>query len=179
MQKILRGMKGKSGFTLIELMIVVAIIGILAAIAIPNFLKFQAKAKQSESKTNLAAVHTAEVAYFGEFNEWGSAFGLINWEPEGQNRYAYVVGDSGDLINSGPNLNHIPGATTVPSPLGVWMVCDAPVGKGQNTAGPIEGSGDEARGFTAMTTANVDSDDATDGWSVNDDKVLRVDCNDV
>ncbi|MBI3179248.1 MAG: prepilin-type N-terminal cleavage/methylation domain-containing protein, partial [Deltaproteobacteria bacterium] len=46
------------GFTLIELMIVVAIIGILALIAIPNFMKFQAKAKQSEAKTNLKAYYT-------------------------------------------------------------------------------------------------------------------------
>ena len=46
----------KRGFTLIELMIVVAIIGILAAIAIPNFIKFQAKSKQSEAKTNLKAI---------------------------------------------------------------------------------------------------------------------------
>ena len=52
------GKKGKKGFTLIELMIVVAIIGILAAIAIPNFLQFQAKSKQSEAKSNLGAIFT-------------------------------------------------------------------------------------------------------------------------
>ncbi|HEY3197411.1 MAG TPA: prepilin-type N-terminal cleavage/methylation domain-containing protein [Nitrospirales bacterium] len=58
--------KGQKGFTLIELMIVVAIIGILAAIAIPNFLTYQAKAKTSEAKTNLNAIRTSEVAFFAE-----------------------------------------------------------------------------------------------------------------
>ena len=65
-------LKGKKGFTLIELMIVVAIIGILAAIAIPNFLKFQAKSKQSEAKTNLGAIFTGEMSYFGESNAYGN-----------------------------------------------------------------------------------------------------------
>jgi len=54
------------GFTLIELMVVVAIIGLLAAIAIPNFLKYQLKSRQSEARTNLSAIRTSEVAFNGE-----------------------------------------------------------------------------------------------------------------
>ncbi|HZL97520.1 MAG TPA: prepilin-type N-terminal cleavage/methylation domain-containing protein, partial [Terriglobales bacterium] len=73
-------LRSKKGFTLIELMIVVAIIGILAAIAIPNFLKFQAKSKQSEAKSALAGVFTSETAYFGEANTYGN-FSVINWTP--------------------------------------------------------------------------------------------------
>ena len=54
--------KSNKGFTLIELMIVVAIIGILAAIAIPNFMRYQLRAKASERKTNLEAIFKSEEA---------------------------------------------------------------------------------------------------------------------
>ena len=52
------------GFSLMEVMIVVVIIGILAALAYPNLGKYLKRARQTEAKTNLSAIYTAQKIYF-------------------------------------------------------------------------------------------------------------------
>ena len=117
MSKLIR--KSNKGFTLIELMIVVAIIGILAAIAIPNFLRFQLKSKSSEGKVNIAAIRTAQESYLAEFGAYVNAdvspnvadpgpakttfslnggitngFNTLGWSPEGRVFFSYEVAAS-------------------------------------------------------------------------------------
>ncbi len=77
---------GDGGFTLIELVVVVAILGILTAIMIPQILGFAAKAKQSEAKELLATIYTAEQAYFGENNFYGT-LSNVGFTPSASPKY--------------------------------------------------------------------------------------------
>jgi prepilin-type N-terminal cleavage/methylation domain-containing protein len=108
----------ESGFTLIELMVVVAIIGILAGIAIPNFMKFQTRSRQSEAKVNLKAIFLAKKAYHATYETYGCA--MCDWVPEPGNRYSYLaalepaLGFTGgfaqsDIASDGAEMNFVPG----------------------------------------------------------------------
>jgi type IV pilus assembly protein PilA len=105
-------MLNRKGFTLVELMIVVAIIGILAAIAIPNFVSMQYKSKRGEIPLNLKGIKTAELAYESNFDVFVNAtaypgtplkttqawviassggFATLGWSPDGDVRGSYGV----------------------------------------------------------------------------------------
>jgi len=113
----------RGGFTIIELMLVVGILGLMATIAIPTMLRFQLRAKVAEGRTNLAAIHKAEESYFAEYGRyvsaqpvpslvagpqtqpWGLApadshgFNTIGFAPEGRLYFQYgVTSDGGSAL---------------------------------------------------------------------------------
>lgn len=74
------------GFTIIELMIVIAIIALLAMISIPSFTRFLGKAKRAEAYMNLHALYAAEKSYWAEHGTYSSVLSGpegIGWQPEG------------------------------------------------------------------------------------------------
>ena len=91
------GKNGTSAKTLSIVAIVlpvlfVPVIGILSAIAIPNFVKFQCRSKQSEAKGNLKALFVAEESFRAEQNKYDPNFATIGFSPKGAKvRYEYVV----------------------------------------------------------------------------------------
>ena len=97
-------MFARKGFSLIELMIVIAIIAFLSMIAIPSFSRFLAKSKRAEVYINLAAIYAAEKAYWAEHGKYTDALAGPNsagWKPEGyqgggeQENFYYTYGFPG------------------------------------------------------------------------------------
>ncbi|TAL10557.1 MAG: prepilin-type N-terminal cleavage/methylation domain-containing protein [Nitrospirae bacterium] len=159
-------MKGDQGFTLIELMIVVAIIGILAAIAIPNFMTYQAKARQSEARVNLGGIFTTATSYFAENNTFSvPTADTLGYKPAGTSRYDLYYGGEAS-------------ATVLITPSAGGSSCITNRGTFAGGVKPA-GSAAGATGFTAGAQANIDGDATCDEFTINDVRNLTNTNNDV
>ena len=161
-------MRERRGFTLIELMIVVAIIGLLAAIAVPNFIRFQARSKQSEAKANLKALFQAEKAHYAAKDKYSTQVLEVGFVPERNNRYAYFLDTFAGPFDdrTGTVSSTLSGATAImvdlfrfPNTAPTAWLCGTTTGLfGQE--------------FAAGAQGNIDSDPVLDQWTVS--SVSRV-----
>lgn len=81
----------KKGFTLIEVLIVVIILGILATLAIPQFARMTRRARLAEAWAGLGGVRTAEAVYFMEWNAYTATMDDLDFDTPSGSIFTYTL----------------------------------------------------------------------------------------
>ena len=158
----------QQGFTLIELMVVVGIIGILVSIAAPNFQRYQSKARQSEAKIALSAIYSGEKAFYAEYNAHIGDLGAIGYTPEGIKRM-YTIGWTAvwaGSVTGFPTLGTTVGSFARTGYPSTWTAC-VPV----LSATPATNATD-SQTFTTIASGQIRNSQNCDVWSVNETKTI-------
>ena len=163
-------------------MIVVAIIGILAAIAVPNYLRFQCKSKQAEVKAGLGGLYTSEKAFLAEYNTYGTDLIFINWTPDGAPLYLYGFASAFPAsVANVPNWDGTRDNTVDPSvvtfggysTLKTRRLSQAPL-TGADVASTVPYAVCNGSGFVMAGVADLlpDPANALDAWIIDDHRQL-------
>jgi type IV pilus assembly protein PilA len=153
----------QGGFTLVELMVVVAIIGILSSVAIPSFKKYQAKAKTSEAKLHLASIYSAEVSFFSDSDSYATCLKSMGYDPSGSKdqRY-YTTGFEAAISNTSDDNGYINGiqCDTDTTEDEAMFVAGKKVAGHEADASDIAGSSADADGgwFVAAAGGRISAD---------------------
>lgn len=161
------------GFTLVELMVVVAIIGILSAVAVPNFKKYQAKSKQSEAKIQLAMVYTVENTAMADYDTYGTCLDFLGYDVPARGYYS-VGFAAGNATVNGVIRTRSSNATCSDTVAGQARLTPLTIlYAGLNTAGTVALSGTSSaqNAFTAGATGNLQAS-SFDSWTINQAKTL-------
>ena len=162
----------RKGFTLIELMIVVAIIGILAAVAVPGFMKYIKDSKTTEAKTNLKAIaEGASTFYQGEHAADATGTSFYTRQYPSTNRCkAKEGGNTSASCGTLPAVQPAYSATAGSKQTGTWTA-EPWVSLNFTASAPVyysyqynatEGTGTEGSAFATQAVASLDKANAID-----------------
>jgi type IV pilus assembly protein PilA len=170
-------LKSQAGFSLIELMIVVAIIGILAAIAIPNYQNFQKKARQAEARMHLGGIFVGEKAYFAEYTSYTNNLIKAGYSPDGAPRYnaGFTAGAAevrGGADAAGSVLLLDTNAYCANATYGVNCIEQAGAGNGAPVVAIQAGQTAAAATFDAGAIGNIGTVGVNDTWTIDETKTI-------
>ena len=155
----------KKGFSLVELMVVVAIIAFLAMVAVPSFTKFLSKAKRAEAYMNLGSIYTGQKAYWAENGRYTSVLSGrdgIGWQPEGytggglKEKFYYTYG----FAEGSEGQNYFTGKLNAPS-------------------SALRSAKADQNGFVASAAADIDGDGGYDVLTVDQSNNLKLEQDDL
>ena len=188
------GTLNSKGFSLVELMIVVAIIGLLAAVGVPQYQKFQARARQGEAKSSLSALYAAEQSFYGEWNQYSTNLKNIGFGVTGTGLryvtgfsqttctgYSTGAGAPDEVAGGAANFSHL--ATVCQNQAAFWATPTGVPTTGCNVyySTTLPGTASlctngAASVFTGYAVGNPNNTIAnatpTDGWTINQVKKI-------
>lgn len=139
--------------TLVLGVVYVPVVGILAAIAIPNFIRYQAKAKQTECKAMLKSVVQMQNAYFAEKQKFADTAEELAFRPQKNSRYTYWIGKDSE----------------VPAGLGTLSAQELEAGypAGMKKLVGVHGKCPDDCDVTMACAGQIDTDPTIDVWSIS------------
>lgn len=177
-------LKNNSGFTLVELMVAVGITGALTSIAVPNYMKYVAKSRESEAKIALSAIYVGEKQFGVEYGFYNACLSKVGYQvpPPSATNY-YTVGFKNTQASTptcgtggGVQCYQIPGASCT---LGTETVYSANLKSG----GTLPGEGDltlpsgnltgvGTTKFSVGAVGSISSGSNYDKWQIDQDKKI-------